>query len=44
MTQYCRNCGREINSKWKSLYYKYYHQLKSNYKSNKLQKRYGGKK
>jgi len=42
--EYCRICGRHINSKWKGLCYKCYHKEKSDFKANKLQKMYGGTK
>jgi NMD protein affecting ribosome stability and mRNA decay len=44
MANKCRKCGATINSKWKTLCYKCYHQQKGDYKPRKLQKRFGGTK
>lgn len=42
--KYCQRCGKQINSKWKKLCYKCYHETKGSYNPTKLQQRYGGKK
>jgi len=42
--EYCRKCGRHINSRWKGLCYKCYHEEKGDYKPKKLQKVFGGTK
>lgn len=44
MAKMCKVCGREINSKWKDLCYKCYHEKKGDYKPKKLSKIHGGTK
>lgn len=40
----CKICGSRINSRWKNLCYKCYHEKKGDYDPKKLQKIYGGTK
>ncbi len=40
----CSKCGKRINSRWKKLCYKCYHEEKGDYNPKKLQKRHGGTK
>ena len=42
MTKYCKRCEREINSSWKTLCYKCFHEMKGDYDPKKLQKYFGG--
>ena len=44
MARYCKSCGEEINSTWKTLCYVCFHKKKGDYNPNKLQERYGGTK
>ena len=44
MGKNCSKCGKVINSKWKTLCYKCYHEKKGDYNPKKLQKRFGGTK
>ena len=42
MARYCKYCGREINSSWKTTCYKCYHEMKGDYNPQRLQSFHGG--